>query len=261
MRSIIAKKNPPLIHLLNNHVTVCDVVNMILASGATAICAEAVEEIEEITALSDALLINTGTPSKTRMESMLLAGQTANRLGIPVILDPVGAGASKFRRSLLEELMHRIRFVCIRGNRSEIAALCELSFDSKGVDAAEVTLLPEQIKELSQKTGSIIVATGATDVLTDGTAFFELQGGSPLLPKVTGSGCMLSGVIASFIAQSVQPSIHTVREALTIYKENAVIAHQTMYSAHQIGTASYKNHLIDAMSRRYCNLEEGSDEH
>lgn len=256
MRTITAKKNIPLIHLLNNQVTVCDVVNMILASGSSAICAEAIEEVEEITALSDALLINTGTPSINRLRSMLLAGQTANRLGIPVILDPVGAGASHFRETLIKTLLESIRFTCIRGNRSEIAALCNQTFESKGVDAAEVTLDSETIKGLARKTGSIIVATGGADILTDGTEVFELHGGSPLLTGITGSGCMLSGIIASFIAKADDPDIHTVKEALTIYKENAAEAHRQMLRSDSIGSASYKNALIDSMSRRYLHLKE-----
>ena len=154
--------------MITNYVTVKDVVNIVLAAGGTAICAAAPEEAAEITAAADGLLINIGTPSAKGCTAMLLAGKEANRRGIPVVLDPVGAGASSFRDGILSQLLEQIHFTCIRGNATEVAALCHMGSNHSGVEAADDFLPPECIQQLAVKTGAIIVVTGETDIITDG---------------------------------------------------------------------------------------------
>ena len=122
----------PLVHVITNSVTINETVNAILASGARAVCADSPDEAEQITSLSDALVINIGMPSAEKLEAMVRSGRRANQMGIPVVLDPVGAAASSFRERIIQRLLEEIRFAAIRGNQSEIAALCRVSFRSGG---------------------------------------------------------------------------------------------------------------------------------
>ena len=110
-------KKEPLVHIITNSVTINDTVNLVLAAGGAAICADSPREVAEVVSLCDALMINIGTPSEKKLTAMLIAGRRANEMGIPVVLDPVGAGASGFRREILGELLEDVRFDCIRGNK------------------------------------------------------------------------------------------------------------------------------------------------
>lgn len=251
VKEIIQKRKKPLIHLIHNYVTLKDVVNMILAAGGSAICGEAPEEVQELTALSDALLINPGMPTKEKLRSMLLSGQRANELGIPIILDPVGAGASSFRNDILRELLVNLKFACIRGNRSEIAFLCGHSFSSGGTEESDTLVSKEEIRQLARHTGSLVLATGKEDVLTDGDHLFEYAGASPLLKEFTGGGCMLSGVLAVFLtgtSLSGLPTIERASAALQLYRKSAETAVRNLRSCHQGGSLSFKNALIDTVS-------------
>ena len=197
----------PLIHLITNYVTVNDVVNIILSGGGSAICADAPEEIEEITGIADALVLNIGTPSKSRFEAMLKAGRVANQRNIPVVLDPVGAGASRFRDEFLKKLLSEVKITCIRGNYTEITALVRLisennsepetgqmssakteggrslvqetnsdfrsadnALNTGGVDSRDISLdtAKNAAKSLALVTDSVVVTTGSTDFVTDG---------------------------------------------------------------------------------------------
>ena len=150
----------PLIHAITNPVTMNDVVNMILASGALAICADNPEETREITLLSDGLLLNTGMPCDEKLRAMIRAGRAANENGIPVVLDPVGAGASQYRKRFLKELLRQVRVDCVRANRSETAALCGVSFEARGVESADVSADTDSIRRLSEKLDAVIAVTG-----------------------------------------------------------------------------------------------------
>lgn len=132
------KRKHPLIHSITNLVTINDVANMIIACGASPIMAIAPEEVQEITAIADGLNINIGTLQEKTVEAMLLSGSTANMKGIPVILDPVGVGASSFRRPTVHRLLQEIRFSAIKGNAAEILCLLEESGEMKGVDGVAV---------------------------------------------------------------------------------------------------------------------------
>lgn len=239
----------PLVHIITNSVTINDTVNFILASGAAAICADSPCEAAEISSISDALLINIGMPSESKLKAMLAAGKSANKMGIPVVLDPAGAGASGFRKDILSRLLREIKFTCIRGNKSEIASLCEMDFVSKGVEGVEVELCDSAIHEFAAKTGSIVVLTGDIDIIADDKDKFEVAGGDRLIRKVTGSGCMYSAFIAARLAMEKSGSaIKTVRKAASDYKRNAIRAKHLMEERGLAGTASFRQCLIDAMS-------------
>ena len=175
----------PLIHNITNYVTVNDCANMVLACGASPIMADDAAEVEEITAICGGLNINIGTLNKNTIPSMFLAGKKANELGHIVLLDPVGAGASRLRTDTANRLMQEVRFDAVRGNISEIKALCTGSGSTKGVDADAVDAVTEAnlddsvqlVKTFAQRAGCIVAVTGAIDLVSDGERCWCIRNG------------------------------------------------------------------------------------
>ena len=198
----------PRVHCITNYVTAHDVANMILACGANPVMADEPQEMGEITAHAGALALNMGTPGERRAQAMLAAGKAANANGIPVLLDPVGVGASAFRRKMAEELLEAVTFTAIRGNMSEIRTLSELAEkkvtgSSGGVDAVTEETLVETVafvKAVSKRLGAVLAVTGAIDLVSDGQQCAVIRGGREEMSRVTGTGCQLSGLAAAFLA-------------------------------------------------------------
>ena len=239
----------PLVHIISNEVTLNNVVNVILGAGGRAICATAVEEILEITSNSKALILNTGMPSKEKLNAMLIAGRRANEIGIPVVLDPVGVGASAFRRNIINELLENISFTCIKGNKSEIAELCGVQSASVGVDSNITEINHKVLKLLSDRTGAIIAATGEVNVIADPNTITEIPGGSKLLRRITGSGCMLTGIIGVYLAEENNYK-ETVISAFRYFNAAAKQAEVDMMAKEQKGTGTYLINLLDRLSER-----------
>lgn len=239
----------PLVHIISNEVTLNNVVNVILGAGGRAICATAVEEILEITSNSKALILNTGMPSKEKLKAMLIAGRRANEIGIPVVLDPVGVGASAFRRNIVNELLENISFTCIKGNKSEIAELCGVQSASVGVDSNITEINHKVLKLLSDRTGAIIAATGEVNVIADPNTITEIPGGSKLLRRITGSGCMLTGIIGVYLAEENNYK-ETVVSAFRYFNAAAKQAEVDMMAKEQQGTGTYLINLLDRLSER-----------
>ena len=200
-------------HCITNYVTAHDVANMILACGANPVMADEPQEMGEITAHAGALALNMGTPGERRGQAMLAAGKAANANGIPVLLDPVGVGASTFRRKMAEELLEAVTFTAIRGNMSEIRTLSELAEkkvtgSSGGVDVCPVDVVTEEtlaeavtfVKAVSKRLGAVVAVTGAIDLVSDGQQCAVIRGGREEMSRVTGTGCQLSGLAAAFLA-------------------------------------------------------------
>lgn len=249
------KKDPAMVHCITNYVTINDVANIILASGASPIMADDPLEVCEITKMCDSLVINMGTLKQNTVKSMLLAGKQANESGKLVVFDPVGVGASKFRKETAMKLLEEVHFDVIRGNISEIKTLCESSDNSYGVDADKEDVvtkdnLEEVIKmarDLAKKADAVIVITGKTDLVTDGRKVYCIRNGVPQMSRITGTGCMLDGVIAGFIGANkdkVLDAATTAVSAMGICGEYA--------KEKAAGTGSFKVHLMDAMS----NIDE-----
>lgn len=171
------------------------------------------QEMGEITAHAGALALNMGTPGERREQAMLAAGKAANANGIPVLLDPVGVGASAFRRKMAEELLEAVTFTAIRGNMSEIRTLSELAEkkvtgSSGGVDVCPVDAVTEEtlvetvafVKAVSKRLGAVLAVTGAIDLVSDGQQCVVIRGGREEMSRVTGTGCQLSGLAAAFLA-------------------------------------------------------------
>ena len=240
----------PLIHSITNLVTINDVANMIIACGASPIMAIDPNEVQEITAIAGGLNLNIGTLQERTVEAMLLSGKTANAKGIPVILDPVGVGASQFRKTTIRTLLKNIRFSLIRGNAAEIRCLKEESGEQKGIDGQEKGTLDTFIslaRDLSLKTGAVVIMSGETDIVTDGDRTCLIYNGHPMMKDVSGTGCMLSGMIASFCGADPDHLFESCCAAVMTMG----IAGEKAYEK-QIGNATYRTGIIDAV---YCMKE------
>ena len=202
------QRSAPLVHCITNYVTVNDCANILLACGASPIMADEPAEVEEITSICNALLINIGTLNRRTVESMLKAGRRMNELGRPVLLDPVGVGASALRTETALTLISELKLSAIRGNVSEIRALVGQTGSSRGVDACPDDFVSESNLDdvkamaaaLAVKTSAIVAVSGAIDVISDGTNTFAIRRGRPEMTQYTGSGCMLSALTTAFIA-------------------------------------------------------------
>ncbi len=196
------RENRPLIQNITNFVAMERVANTLLASGASPAMVHALEEVEEFAHHIAGLSINIGTLNAERIPAMEKAAQTASALGKPWVLDPVAAGAISFRLQTALKLCEA-RPSVIRGNASEILALCYGSAHGKGIDAHEkVEQAQEAAKILAIKYQAVIAVTGAIDFITNGVSHYEIVNGHPLMAKVTALGCSLTGLIAAFLGSN-----------------------------------------------------------
>ena len=200
------KQKIPLVHCITNRVTITDCANGLLSAGAAPIMAEDLREVEDITSISQALVINIGTLMPLQIEAMLKAGKKAKTIGIPIIFDPVGAGATKLRDEVSKQIIDDVKPDIIRGNMSEIRALYGFAGHTKGVEAAASDAVTMEnakeasvvVKEMAEKFDCIVAATGEVDILSDGKTVYYVANGHPMLCKITGSGCVLSAVTGGY---------------------------------------------------------------
>lgn len=250
------QQKSPLVHCITNYVTVNDVANILLACGGSPVMSDDIEEVEEITSISNALVINIGTLNQRTIQSMLKAGKKANELSHTLVLDPVGAGASSLRTSTTFELLEKLKFTVIRGNISEIKTVALGSGTTKGVDAdvsdtISVDNLPEAIafaQALSTKTGAIIIITGSIDIVADNTRAYVVHNGHSLMSKVSGTGCMLTAVCAAFCAANPENPLEAAATAVSAMGLCGELAYRKIEETKR-GTSSYRTFLIDAMSK------------
>ncbi len=191
----------PLVHNITNYVVMNNTANALLALGASPVMAHAIEEMEEIAAIANALVINIGTLSAPWVESMLAAGRAAQKKGIPIVLDPVGAGASSLRTSVSRRLLDEIRPAIVRCNGSEVLSLALGESGTKGVDStrrAEDTL--EASQALARQYRCVVAVSGATDTIVDGATAIYVSNGHPMMTRVTGLGCTASALTGAFAA-------------------------------------------------------------
>jgi hydroxyethylthiazole kinase len=196
----------PLIHNITNYVVMNTTANALLALGASPVMAHALEEVEEMAGIAAALVVNIGTLSPHWIESMARAMWKAAQCGIPVALDPVGAGATRLRTETVRALIGKTPPTVIRGNASEIKALCDEEVKTKGVDsthASEDSL--DAARVLSGRHGSVVCVSGAVDLIVQGHAIIRIANGHPLMPRVTGLGCTATALIGAFAAVNPSP--------------------------------------------------------
>ena len=244
------RQQAPVIHAISNYVTANDVANLLLACGASPIMADDPEEAVYITRLSAALALNLGTLSRRRVSAMLAAGEEAGRLGRPVLLDPVGAGASPMRTDTARMLLQRLPVTALRCNASELRALLSGTHTHRGVDAdrQQAGSLSEQIvfvKGAARQLGCLVAVTGETDLVSDGDICFVIHNGRPEMSRVTGTGCQLSALCAAFLAADPDRSVYALAAAVCAMGLAGEIAWGHM--APHDGNAAYRSRIIDAV--------------
>ncbi|MFM1653100.1 hydroxyethylthiazole kinase [Brevibacillus sp. B_LB10_24] len=211
LQQIRTKK--PLVHLITNRVTVNFVANGLLAAGGSPMCAHHPEEVCEAAAHADALVVNLGTLEPDIAEGMILAGKTAKANGIPVVLDPVGAGLSRLRKEAVNRIIEEVRPDAICGNAAEIGFLAGERWAGKGVDGDVGSSVERLACRLAKQLQTTLIVTGKTDVITNGEKLFHVEHGSEMMSKVTGTGCLATALIGLFLAKSVAVSLSVAERA------------------------------------------------
>ncbi|XP_022974515.1 hydroxyethylthiazole kinase [Cucurbita maxima] len=237
------RSRSPLIQCITNFVSMDLVANTLLSAGASPAMLHSIEELPDFTPNADALCINVGTLSAAWLPAMKFAAELALKAGKPWVLDPVAAGASKFRMMACLELM-QLKPTVVRGNGSEIIALSKASTESSmGVDSShESTDAVEAAKSLAQNSGAIVAVSGAVDIVTDGKQVIGAHNGVAMMQKITATGCSVTALIAAFLAVDQLHALETTASALSIF---GIAGEMGMDAAK--GPASLRTHLIDSL--------------
>lgn len=245
----------PLIHNITNYVTVNDCANILLACGASPIMADDIAEAEEITAICGGLNINIGTLNQNTIPAMFAAGKKAVECGHPVLLDPVGAGASALRTQTAVKLLKEIHFTAVRGNISEIKSLALGTGSTKGVDADTADAVTEETLEhaidfaikFAKSAQAIVIITGAIDMITDGCTVYLVRNGHPMMGRITGTGCMLSAMTAAYLTANPDDPCGAAAAAVCAMGLCGERAYARLSTCE--GNATYRNYIIDEIFR------------
>lgn len=238
----LIRQRAPLVHNITNYVVMNTSANALLALGASPIMAHALEEVADIVAIADAVVINIGTLSKSWIEAMVAASSAVSERDKPLVLDPVGAGATGLRTRVCEQLLATATPTVIRGNASEIVALASATRGTKGVDStlSSTEALP-QASELARIHRTVVSMSGATDYVTDGEATIAIENGTPLMPRVTGLGCTASALTGAFLAVSSEP-LRAAAQAMAAMGIAGEVA-----STRAAGPGTLQVHFLDAL--------------
>lgn len=245
----------PLVHCITNYVTCRDCANLLLACGASPIMADEPAEVEDIAQMCNGLLINIGTLHQKSVESMIQAGRQANRLGRPITFDPVGAGASTLRKQSSQKILADLELSVIRGNVSEILTLARGTGSSHGVDANAADCVSEQSLnrhvemaiQFASTTKAIVAISGEIDIITDGESVGLVRNGCQIMPRITGTGCMLSALVEAYVAAvSSDDWFRAVVAAHCAMGLAGERSRDFMHTA-KTGTGSFSQYLIDSI--------------
>lgn len=251
------KNKKPLIHNITNYVTVNDCANILLAIGASPIMADDLKEAADITSIASALVINIGTLNERTIESMIASGKRANELNIPVVLDPVGAGASSFRNETTKRILEEIKISVLRGNMSEIKFIAGLECETKGVDASESDLKSDSdegiivAKSLAKRFNCTVAITGVYDIVSDGEKSLTIENGTKMLSNVTGTGCMTTALVGGYLG-ACETKEDLFIAAISGIVSMGICGEIAEERAGNIGLGSFHMAIIDAVS----NLDE-----
>lgn len=219
--------------------------NGLLALGASPVMADAVEEVAEMASVANAVVLNMGTLNRETVESMIIAGKSANKHNTPVILDPVGVGATSFRTQVSQKLLQEIKFAIIRGNAAEIANLIGENWAIKGVDGGSSGGNVRELAALAAKRlDTVVVVTGKEDMISDGTTTYAVHNGHPILTKVTGTGCLLSAVVGAFSTVE-RNRLEAATSALVFY---GVAAELAANKTDEKGPGSFQIEFLNQLS-------------
>lgn len=238
----LLRERKRLVHNITNYVSMNYIANALLACGASPVMAHAIDEVEEMVALAGALVLNIGTLTPVWVDAMVKAGREANRLNVPVVLDPVGAGATRLRTESAKRLMGEVRVSVIRGNASEILALARAKSPTLGVDAIHsVDEAADVAVALAHETDVTVAVTGEIDFVTDGLRAYLVHNGHPLMGRVTGTGCVASAIVAAFLAVDGD-GVNGAATALAFFG----LAGETA-AAKSAGPGSFQTALLDSL--------------
>ncbi|MCQ1535352.1 hydroxyethylthiazole kinase [Methanosarcina sp. KYL-1] len=252
------RETKPLVHHITNWVTIYDCANMTRAIGALPVMAHAPEECADMTGISSALVLNIGTLTVEIIDSMLLSAAAANEKGIPVVLDAVGVGATKFRDEMAAKILDSVRIDVIKGNYSEIAKLAGENAETKGVEATSIDADPRQVaKGLAKAKACTVVMTGKEDIVSDGEKTFIVKNGHELMGSIVGTGCVAASIIGSFAA--VNPDYcGAARDALCCFGVAGELAAEKANGPGSFKVNLYDEvfNLTDEMVKNKMNFEE-----
>lgn len=236
------RSNAPLVHNITNFVVMNSTANALLAVGASPIMAHAIEEVRELVKIASCLVINIGTLSEKWIESMIAAVHTAGEQGVPVVLDPVGAGASVLRTDTAKKLFHETKILIVRGNASEIRALRESGSQTKGVDSLHSSdSAVDTARDLINEKESVVCISGATDYIVSSRKIFKVLNGHPLMSRVTGMGCTATSIIGAFAA--VNPS----RDEAAFHASAVLGIAGEIAAEKSSGPGSFQVNLLDSL--------------
>ncbi|WCK54923.1 hydroxyethylthiazole kinase [Aneurinibacillus sp. Ricciae_BoGa-3] len=243
----------PLVHNITNVVVTNFTANGLLALGASPVMAYAHEEVADMAKIAGALVLNMGTLDESVVQSIIIAGKSANENGVPVVFDPVGAGATPYRTASALRILKEVKVNVLRGNAAEVANVIGVEWSIKGVDAGEgagdaISLA----QKAARKLGCITVITGKIDVITDGETTYTVSNGHPILTKVTGTGCLLSSVIGAFAAAAEEP-LYAAAEAVAYYGVAAELAAEQ--TAEQ-GPGSFQIEFLNQLAKVSSDILE-----
>jgi hydroxyethylthiazole kinase len=212
------RERKPLIHQITNYVVMNETANATLALGALPVMAHAAEEVEEMVALAGALVLNIGTLSPDWVEAMLVAGKAANANGVPVVLDPVGAGATRYRTETAKRILDQVDVAVLRGNAGEVATLVGVQAEVRGVESVDAGADATDLARAAARTlGVVASVTGPVDHVSDGERVLAVANGHPLLASITGTGCMSTAVTGCFLAVAAERPLEAAAEALVAF--------------------------------------------
>jgi hydroxyethylthiazole kinase len=212
----LLREQKPLVHQITNYVVMNETANATLALGALPVMAHAREEVEEMVGLAGALVLNIGTLAEHWVEAMLLAGRAANARGIPIVLDPVGAGATRYRTETAKRLLDALDVAVVRGNPGEIATLVGLEAEVRGVESIGAHS-PALASEAANALGVVVAVTGPIDSVSDGELTVGVANGHELLAAVSGTGCMATAITGCFLAVEREAPLQAAAEALVAF--------------------------------------------
>ena len=229
------RERKPLVHQITNYVVMNETANATLALGALPVMAHAVEEVEELAAVAGALVLNIGTLSRHWIEAMLIAAKAANRSGVPVVLDPVGAGATTLRTETAKRILEETEIAVVRGNQAEVATLAGREAEIRGVESISAEPGAELAGAAAQQLGCVVSVTGPVDHVSDGRQTIAVANGHELLGTVTGTGCMSTAMTGCFLAVAGDRPLEASAEALVAFGvagEDAAVGAQAPGSFH-----------------------------
>jgi hydroxyethylthiazole kinase len=211
------RERKPLVHQITNYVVMNETANATLALGALPVMAHAPQEVEEMASMASALVLNIGTLSDHWVAAMQLGGAAANAHGAPIVLDPVGAGATIYRTATAQRLLNELDIAVVRGNAAEIATLAGRQAEIRGVEAVGEAAGPELAQAAAEALGCVVAVTGPVDHVSDGTRSVAVSNGHELLGTVSGTGCMSTAITGCFLAVRSEEPLDATAEALVAF--------------------------------------------